>query len=110
MDRATWKAIQMIMSDSQKFTEALHGVSWQEGLSDEIVRNLEPFFSKNELGELGKPLSEKTGKGGTPPGKNSPLAGMKRRITYNSHCSYCSLRRYCSPQSGVIILFCCLLL
>jgi hypothetical protein len=75
MDRHTWKAIQMIMSDSQKFSDALHGVSWQEGLYEDIVRSVEPFFAKNELGELGQPLQENTGKAGTPPGKVSPTTG-----------------------------------
>ena len=79
MDRQTWKAIQLIMSDSQKFAEALHGVSWEEGLSDDIVRSLEPFFAKNELGELGKPMQTSGAKARTPPGKNSPLSGMKPR-------------------------------
>jgi hypothetical protein len=75
IDRPTWKAIQMVMSDSQKFADALHNVSWREGLSDDVVRNVEPFFAKNELGELGKTLQEKLVKAGTPPGKNSPTAG-----------------------------------
>lgn len=83
MDRQTWKAIQLIMSDSQKFAEALHGVSWEEGLSDDIVRSLEPFFAKNELGELGKAMTSGV-KARTPPGKNSPLTGMKPKESVRS--------------------------
>jgi hypothetical protein len=79
MDRQTWKAIQMIMGDSQKFADALHGVSWREGLSDDIARSVEPFFAKNELGELGKALQ--AAKATTPPapGKNSPTGGKNRK-------------------------------
>ena len=81
IDRQTWKAIQMVMADSQKFTDALHGVSWRDGLSDDIVRSVEPFFAKNELGELGQPLQENTAKVATPPGKNSPAAGKNRKLS-----------------------------
>lgn len=63
----------MIMSDSQKFADALHGVSWREGLSDDIVRSVEPFFARNELGVLGKTLQGKPNE--TPSGKNSPPSG-----------------------------------
>ena len=84
MDRQTWKAIQLIMSDSQKFADALHGVSWEEGLSDDIVRSVEPFFAKNELGELGKPMQTGGAKARTSPGKNSPLSGMKPKESASS--------------------------
>lgn len=83
MDRQTWKAIQTFMNDSQKFAEALHGVSWKEGLSDDIVRSVEPFFAKNELGELGKSLRGGTAKGNTPPGKNSPQTGTRQTYFIN---------------------------
>ncbi|XP_028415382.1 dynein heavy chain 8, axonemal-like isoform X2 [Dendronephthya gigantea] len=80
MDRQTWKAIQTFMSDSQKFAEALHGVSWEEGLSDDIVRSVEPFFAKNELGELGKSLRSGTSKGNTSPGKHSPQTERRHSV------------------------------
>lgn len=54
IERSTWKGIQQIMNDSQKFTEALHNVSWHEGLPDDIVAGIQPFFARNKEGELGR--------------------------------------------------------
>ena len=42
------------MSDSQKFTEALHNLSWREGLPDDVVAGVQLFFARNKEGELGK--------------------------------------------------------
>lgn len=58
IERSTWKSIQQIMNDSQKFTEALHNLSWREGLPDDIVAGVQPFFARNKEGVLGRtPLS-----------------------------------------------------
>lgn len=76
MDRQTWKAIQTIISDSQKFADALHGINWREGLSDSIVNSIEPFFAKNEMGELGKSLQPVPSRGTCLHGKSSPISGI----------------------------------
>lgn len=36
-DRAAWKSMQHTMTDSTKFVDMLHNVSWEDGLSDEVV-------------------------------------------------------------------------
>ena len=53
VDRASWKAIQQIMNDSQKFVESLHNISWKEGLSDEILSGVQSFLVTSSGGELG---------------------------------------------------------
>ena len=36
-DRAARKSMQHTMTDSTKFVDMLHNVSWEDGLSDEVV-------------------------------------------------------------------------
>ena len=36
-DRAAWKSMQHTMTDSTKFVDMLHNVSWEDGLSDDVV-------------------------------------------------------------------------
>lgn len=41
------------MNDSQKMVEALHGVSWKQGLSKDIMKGVQSFFATNSEGEIG---------------------------------------------------------
>ncbi|XP_048577711.1 dynein axonemal heavy chain 8 isoform X3 [Nematostella vectensis] len=53
VDRASWKSIQQIMNDSQRFVETLHHLNWKEGLSSEILRGVQSFFVTSSEGNLG---------------------------------------------------------
>lgn len=53
VDRTSWKTIQQIMNDSQKFVDSLHHVSWKNGLNDDILSGVQSFFVTNSDGELG---------------------------------------------------------
>jgi hypothetical protein len=48
-DRARWKSMQMIMSDSNKYVDLLHSVSWQEGLPLEVVAGIVTAGSRYRL-------------------------------------------------------------
>lgn len=37
-DRTQWKAMQQTMSDTPKFVDMLHNVSWEDGLSEDVLR------------------------------------------------------------------------
>ena len=52
VDRSTWKAIQQIMNDSQKFVESLHHVPWKEGLPDDILKGVQSFLATSSGGEV----------------------------------------------------------
>lgn len=53
VDRASWKAIQQIMNDSQRFVESLHNVNSKEGLPDDILSGVQSFLVTSSGGELG---------------------------------------------------------
>lgn len=38
VDRAQWKAMVNTMSDSTKFVDMLHNVSWEDGLPEDVLR------------------------------------------------------------------------
>ena len=48
VDRSTWKSIQLIMQDSQKFCETMNGHDWSKGVSDDILRTVISFFAPGE--------------------------------------------------------------
>ena len=48
VDRNTWKTIQLIMQDSQKFCEMMNGHDWSHGVSDDILRTVISFFAPGE--------------------------------------------------------------
>lgn len=53
VDRASWKAIQQIMNDSQKFVESMHSMNRKEGLPDDILSGVQSFLVTSSGGELG---------------------------------------------------------
>ncbi|XP_052708586.1 uncharacterized protein LOC128183562 isoform X10 [Crassostrea angulata] len=52
-DRAQWKAMQQTMSDTPKFVDMLHNVSWEDGLSDDVLRAVESYLAVSREGQLG---------------------------------------------------------
>ena len=46
-DRAQWKAMQQIMSDTNKFLDMLQDIPWQEGLSLETISGWFRFGLQN---------------------------------------------------------------
>lgn len=52
VDRPTWKAIQQVMNDSQKFVESLHTISWKEGLSEDILKGVQSFLAASNGGDV----------------------------------------------------------
>jgi len=38
VDRAQWKGVTNTMSDSTKFVDMLHNVSWEDGLPEDVLR------------------------------------------------------------------------
>lgn len=52
IDRSTWKAIQQVMNDSQKFVELLHAISWKEGLSEDILKGVQSFLATSNGGDV----------------------------------------------------------
>ena len=81
VDRPTWKAIQQVMNDSQRFVESLHNISWKEGLSEEILKGVQSFLAASnggdvndsDLGTAAPGLSASTYP--TYPGKTSTVPG-----------------------------------
>ncbi|XP_060567478.1 dynein axonemal heavy chain 5-like [Ruditapes philippinarum] len=53
VDRAQWKAMVNTMSDSTKFVDMLHNVSWEDGLPEDVLRAVESCLSQGKDGELG---------------------------------------------------------
>ena len=53
VDRPTWKVMQQIMNDSQKFVDSLHNIPWKNGLSDDIFKGVQSFFATSSSGEIG---------------------------------------------------------
>ena len=55
VDKNAWKAIQVIMNDSQKFSEHVNNLKWENGLSDEILKTVVGFFAPaEETGRWGR--------------------------------------------------------
>lgn len=52
VDRPTWKAIQQVMNDSQKFVDSLHHVPWKEGLPDDILKGVQSFLAASNGGDV----------------------------------------------------------
>lgn len=52
VDRSTWKTIQQVMNDSQKFVESLHHISWKEGLPDDILKGVQSFLAASSGGDV----------------------------------------------------------
>ena len=52
VDRPTWKAIQQVMNDSQKFLDNLHNVPWKEGLPDDILKGVQSFLAASNGGDV----------------------------------------------------------
>ena len=81
IDRSTWKAIQQVMNDSQKFVELLHAISWKEGLSEDILKGVQSFLATSnggdvddsDLGTAAPGVSASTYQ--TPPGRTSIVPG-----------------------------------
>ena len=38
VDRVQWKGMQNTMQDTTKFVDMLHNVSWEDGLTDDVLR------------------------------------------------------------------------
>ncbi|XP_053397319.1 dynein axonemal heavy chain 5-like isoform X6 [Mercenaria mercenaria] len=53
VDRVQWKATVNTMSDSTKFVDMLHNVSWEDGLPEDVLRAVESCLSQGKDGELG---------------------------------------------------------
>ena len=52
VDRPTWKAVQQIMNDSQKFVESLHNVPWKDGLPEDILKGVQSFLAASNGGDV----------------------------------------------------------
>lgn len=90
VDRPTWKAIQQVMNDSQKFVESLHHVPWKEGLPEDILKGVQSFLaasnggdvSESDLGAAAPGASASTYQ--SSPGRGSVTAGTVFVISSNN--------------------------
>ena len=48
VDKSTWKTIQVIMNDTQKFSELINNLQWNHGISDDILKTVVAFFAPTE--------------------------------------------------------------
>ena len=48
VDKKTWKTIQVIMNDTQKFSEVINNLRWDRGLSEDILKTIVSFFAPTE--------------------------------------------------------------
>ena len=48
VDKKTWKTIQVIMNDTQKFSEVINNLRWDKGLSEDIMKTIVSFFAPTE--------------------------------------------------------------
>ena len=48
IDKSTWKTIQLIMQDSQKFCEYMNNYNWCEGLPSDVLATVVAFFAPGE--------------------------------------------------------------
>ena len=53
MDRATWKQMQQMFADTNKFVDMLHNLPWESGLDPAVIRAVERYLFKNKDGQLG---------------------------------------------------------
>eukprot|EP00794_Sanderia_malayensis_P000407 gene407-1042_t len=77
VDKNTWKTIQNIMNDSQKFAESLNNQQWEQGISDEVLKTVVSFFAPGEErpfvpGPKASVPSTPTSKYSSPQRTNSP--------------------------------------
>lgn len=88
VDRPTWKAIQQVMNDSQKFLDNLHNVPWKEGLPDDILKGVQSFLAASnggdvndsDLGFAAPGASASTYQ--TPPGRSSVPTGTAFHLLF----------------------------
>ncbi|GFN75495.1 dynein beta chain, ciliary [Plakobranchus ocellatus] len=52
-DRAQWKSMQQTMTDSIKFVDMLHNVSWEDGLPSDVLAAVESYLACSKDGQLG---------------------------------------------------------
>ena len=60
VDRQTWKTMQLIMGDSQKFCEFMNNYEWRKGLSEDVLNSVVGFFAPGE--EVPEQISKSSGK------------------------------------------------
>ncbi|CAL1527205.1 unnamed protein product [Lymnaea stagnalis] len=52
-DKAQWKSMQQTMSDSVKFVDMLHNLSWEDGLPSDVLTAVESYLACSKDGQLG---------------------------------------------------------
>ncbi|XP_041355189.1 dynein gamma chain, flagellar outer arm-like isoform X3 [Gigantopelta aegis] len=52
-DKTQWKQMQLTMSDSTKFVDMLHNVSWEDGLPEDVLTAVESYLCVGKDGQLG---------------------------------------------------------
>ncbi|XP_067674368.1 uncharacterized protein [Haliotis asinina] len=52
-DKTQWKQMQLTMSDSPKFVDMLHNVSWEDGLPEDVLTAVESYLAVSKEGQLG---------------------------------------------------------
>ncbi|XP_059166583.1 dynein axonemal heavy chain 8-like [Physella acuta] len=52
-DKAQWKSMQQTMSDSVKFVDMLHNLSWEDGLPNDVLAAVESYLACSKEGQLG---------------------------------------------------------
>ncbi|RDD45872.1 Dynein heavy chain 5, axonemal [Trichoplax sp. H2] len=61
VDRDLWKSIQLAMTDSQKFIDALWNIQWEEGLSPDKLAIMENYLGKKSPTNLAQTNNQLTG-------------------------------------------------
>ncbi|XP_076466964.1 uncharacterized protein LOC143298129 [Babylonia areolata] len=52
-DRAQWKSMVQTMTESTKFVDMLHNVSWEDGLPTDVLQAVESYLAVSKEGQLG---------------------------------------------------------
>uniref|UniRef100_A0A2C9K4Z2 AAA+ ATPase domain-containing protein n=1 Tax=Biomphalaria glabrata TaxID=6526 RepID=A0A2C9K4Z2_BIOGL len=52
-DKTQWKSMQQTMSDSVKFVDMLHNLSWEDGLPSDVLAAVESYLACSKEGQLG---------------------------------------------------------
>ncbi|BFZ10052.1 hypothetical protein BsWGS_13093 [Bradybaena similaris] len=52
-DKTQWKSMQQTMTDSVKFVDMLHNISWVDGLPAEVLAAVESYLACSKNGQLG---------------------------------------------------------